>query len=113
MAKEKTIKEICRFINESVDRDYQNPKYKEWYKTTSIYDERYFNYYLNTKLLHDDSVKVKVFDGHTYIHAPYSDKKDFKIDMIDKGKPYKSTCAKKRKVSILMASFPYRKKWML
>ena len=52
-------------------------------------------------------------DGHVYIHAPYSNRNEFKIDMVDKSKPYKTMYKKPRKVSILMASFPYRKKWML
>lgn len=55
-----------------------------------------------------------MLDGGVYIHAPYSNKKDFKIDMIDKTKPYKTmTSQNARRVSIFMASFPYRKKWMI
>jgi len=57
--------------------------------------------------------RIKILDGHVYIHAPYSNRNEFKIDMVDKSKPYKTMYKKPRKVSILMASFPYRKKWML
>lgn len=76
-----------------MDKDYVNPMYSTWYngKTPSIYDERYFNYYLNTSLLKDDSLNVKILNGHVYIHAPYSNSKDFKIDMIDKTQKYKPT----------------------
>ena len=32
--------------------------------------------------------KVRILDGHVYIHAPYSSRRDFKIEMLDKSKPY-------------------------
>jgi hypothetical protein len=52
-------------------------------------------------------------DGHVYIHAPYSPHRQFKIDMVDKNKPYEPMYEKQRGVSIFMASFPFRKKWMI
>ena len=69
-----------------MDADSLNPAYETWYKTISVYDERYFNYYLNTNLLSRKTVRI--LDGNIYLRAPYSKRKDFKIDMIDKSKPY-------------------------
>ena len=77
------IQETCDFINDAVEKDRKNPEYKRWqHETYSTYDEAYFNYYFNKNLL--TTKNVNILDGHVYIHAPYSNRKEFKINMIDK-----------------------------
>jgi hypothetical protein len=52
IANKPTFLDLCGVMNTLIGTDRKNPKYETWqYNTMTTYDEAYFNYYLNTKLI--------------------------------------------------------------
>lgn len=76
------VVDLCEYINKSIEADRRNEIFSTWY------DETYFNFYLNTVLMKNSSIKINILNGNTYAHAPYSASYKYKIGMIDKNKEY-------------------------
>ena len=94
VAKRNALLMICDYVNEMIEEDRQNKKFlTEWYPKnpvgkTPVYDETYFNFYLNTVVLKSPDIKVNILDGNIYAHAWYSPRRQYKVEMLNKDLPY-------------------------
>ena len=69
---------ICHFINQSIEHDRKNNAFTKWH------DETYFNFYLNTALLKDPRIKIKMLDGKMYLKSYHIDNAYAKISALNK-----------------------------
>ena len=72
------LESVCQFINRSSECDERKNAFTKWH------DETYFNYYLNTKLLRDQSVEIKIFDGAEYCRFWRLGRNEGKIYLLNK-----------------------------
>lgn len=95
LAKKDMLLEICEKINLLLYKDMDNQDFFNWYPPitnernakvngrTAVYDETYFNYYLNETLLKEKR-NVKVMDGKTYAKAYYVNFPKSRIQLLNK-----------------------------
>ena len=94
IARKTTLLKICDYVNRSIEKDRKDERFlAQWYPQhaigkTPVYDETYFNFYLNTVLLDRKRLKIKIIDGNIYSHAWFSPAREYKIEMLNKSTSY-------------------------
>ena len=78
LCKRELLEKICSFINQSIEEDRRNGTFTKWH------DETYFNFYLNTVLMKDSSIKVNVLNGQRYCRGYWLNNIDAKISLFKK-----------------------------
>ena len=86
------IVDLCKYINKSIEVDRRNEIFATWY------DETYFNFYLNTVLIKNSSIKINILNGNTYAHAWFSSERNYKVEMLNKNNPYANVAISQKPV---------------
>ena len=75
LSRRNLLDKVCSFINQSIEEDRRRGAFTKWH------DETYFNFYLNTAILNDVSLDIRILEGVDYCKGFWVDNPNAKVNL--------------------------------